>query len=188
MNKEIWKDINGYEEIYQVSNYGNVRSKTHVRVNGKNKNYICVSKGKLLRPGKDSSGYMIVVLSKNGKTKSYRVHRLVANAFIYNDNNYRCVNHKDENKTNNRVNNLEWCTHKYNNNYGTKPKKISKANSKSVNQYDKEGNFIKKWYSMTEAGRYLKKERADVNISKCCKYKVKSAYGYIWRYSNESSL
>lgn len=88
---EIWKDIKEYEEIYQVSNYGNVRSKTHIRVNGKDKNHTCVSKGKLLRPGKDSNGYMIVVLSKNGKTKSYRVHRLVAEAFIYNDNNYRCV-------------------------------------------------------------------------------------------------
>lgn len=188
MNKEIWKDIKNYEKLYQVSNYGRVRSKTHIRKNGKNENNICLSKGKILSSGKDSNGYMIVVFSKNGKTKSYRVHRLVAQAFIPNINNYRCVNHKDENKQNNNVENLEWCSHKYNNNYGTKPNRISIANSKSVNQYDKDGNFIKKWNSMKEVSRYLKIARADVNISKCCKNKSKTAYGYIWRYANANSL
>ena len=185
---EIWKDIKGYEKLYQVSNLGRVRSITHTRKNGKERNHICVSKGKILTPGKDSSGYMLVVLSKYGKTKSYRIHRLVADTFLKNKNNLKCVNHKDEDKTNNNVNNLEWCTHKYNNNYGTKPQRISKANSVRVNQYDKDYNFIKTWNSLTEAEKHLKKDRANVNISKCCKSKVKSAYGYIWRYANADSL
>ena len=188
MNKEIWKDIPDYEGLYQVSNLGKVRSLDHVRKNGKENNHICVSKGKILTPGKDNNGYMIVVLSKDGKTKSYRIHKLVASSFLNNKNNLKCINHKDEDKTNNNVNNLEWCTHKYNNNYGTKPQKISKANSIKVNQYDKNHNFIKTWGSLTEASKHLKKDRAVVNISKCCKLKVKSAYGYIWRYANEDSL
>lgn len=186
--EEIWKNIKNYENLYQVSNLGNVRSKTHTRINGKKKTQLCVSKGRLLIPGKDSNGYMIVVLSKNGKTKSYRVHRLVAETFIPNVNNFRCVNHKDENKQNNCINNLEWCNHKYNNNYGTKPQRISKANSKKVIQYDKKYNFIKLWDSITEAEKNLKKKRAGVNISACCKLKNKTAYGFIWRYANANSL
>ena len=185
---EIWKDISNYENLYQVSNLGRVRSITHTRKNGREKNHVCISKGKMLTPGKDNSGYMVVVLSKNGKTKSYRVHRLVAQEFLENKNNFKCINHKDENKANNKADNLEWCNHKYNNNYGTKPQRISKANSIKVNQYDKDYNFIKTWDSLTEASKYLKKDRADVNISKCCKLKAKSAYGYIWRYTNVNSL
>lgn len=189
MNKEIWKDIKDYEGLYQVSNLGKVRSLDHIRKNEKYENQKCLTKGRMLKPAiQKESGYAFVVLSKNGKTKGFRVHRLVAETFIQNPYNYRCVNHKDENKQNNNVNNLEFCSHKYNNNYGTKPKRISKANSKSVIQYDKEYNFIKIWESITEAEKYLKKKRAGVNISACCKLKHKTAYGYIWRYANVNSL
>lgn len=183
---EIWKDIKNYKGLYQVSNIGRVKSLDHIRQN--RDGLTCISKGKLLNPGKDNKGYMIVVLSKNGKTKTYRIHRLVAESFIDNPNNYKCVNHKDENKANNNIDNLEWCTYKYNNNYGTKPQKISKGNSKKVNQYDKELNFIKQWGSMAEAEKKLNIKRASVNISACCKNKLKSAYGYVWRYSNDYPL
>ena len=184
---EIWKDIKNYEGLYQVSNLGRVRSLDHIRKNGKKENQIYLSKGRILKAAvQKKGGYVFVVLSKDGKTKGYRVHRLVADAFIDNPNNYRCVNHKDENKTNNNVNNLEWCTHKYNNNYGTKPLRIAKANSKKVNQYDLEGNFIKQWNSTMDIERHLKIKNSY--ISACCRGKREKAYNYKWRYADANSL
>lgn len=107
--EEIWKDIEGYEGLYQVSNLGKVKSL----------NYNKTAKSELLKLRKNTNGYTRVVLYKNRKAKDYQVHRLVAEAFIPNPNNYPIINHKDENKTNNRVDNLEWCTYLYNNTYGT---------------------------------------------------------------------
>lgn len=115
--KQIWKDIPGYEGEYQVSNTGKVRSLNYQRTKGK------VVKLKLC----NKDGYMAIGLYKNGKRTKYPVHRLVALAFIPNPNNYPIINHKDENKTNNTVWNLEWCTQKYNINYGNCRKKMSEA-------------------------------------------------------------
>lgn len=109
---EIWKEIEGYAGLYEVSNWGNIRS---------------LKFGRKLNPAVNSSGYKLISLSKEGKSKSFSVHRLVAEAFIPNSNNYPCINHKDENKTNNHVGNLEWCTQKYNCNYGNYNKKLSEA-------------------------------------------------------------
>ena len=109
--KEIWKDIKGYEGLYMVSNLGNVYS--HLS-------------NKKMKPGNDR-GYLKVNLSKDKKVKQFTVHRLVALAFLPNKNNYPCVNHKDENPSNNNVNNLEWCTYEYNNNYGSIKERISKT-------------------------------------------------------------
>ena len=127
--QEVWKDIKGYEGLYQVSNKGRVRSLDR-------KDWMHVSncyrklKGKILKPGHNTWGYQQVQLSdalggKKGKRVS--VHRLVACAFIPNPNEYPCVNHKDCNKDNNSVDNLEWCTHEYNNNYGDHNKKVSES-------------------------------------------------------------
>lgn len=98
---ETWKDIKGYEGLYQVSDVGNVRR------NGVN-----------LKPGIGKNGYPLVVLSKNGRVKTVLVHRIVAETFVPNPSNFKCVNHKDETRDNNRVHNLEWCDHRYNNSYG----------------------------------------------------------------------
>lgn len=117
---ENWKDINGYENSYQVSDLGNVRSVNRV-CNGRHLN------GKLMKPVMDEDGYLKVHLSKNGKATYYFVHRIVAENFIENPNGLKEINHKDENKTNNRVDNLEWCSTKYNINYGHRNKKVSKA-------------------------------------------------------------
>lgn len=106
---EIWKDIEGYEGLYQVSNKGRVKSL----------NYKRTGKEGILSSSPTSSGYLIVNLCKNKKQKPFYIHRLVAKAFLPNPNNLPQVNHKDENKENNTVYNLEWCTAKYNNNYGT---------------------------------------------------------------------
>ena len=120
---EIWKDIKGYEGIYQVSSHGRVRSLKY-------------SKERILKPRKDKGGYKQVELCRDGKGKTYRVHRLVAEAFIPNPNNLPCVNHKIddyEHRSDNRVENLEWCTVAYNNNYGNHGKRISNANKGDKN-------------------------------------------------------
>ena len=107
---EIWKDILGYEGLYQVSNYGRVRSLKY-------------GKEKILKQQINTDGYLHIDLYKNKKRKNYNVHRLVTIAFLENPNNYPQVNHKDENKQNNHIDNLEWCDYKYNCNYGTRKNK-----------------------------------------------------------------
>lgn len=117
MDREEWKDIKGYEGIYQISNMGRVKSLS----NGKYK------KEKIRKYRKDKDGYLQLNLHKNNVMTTFKVHRLVAEAFIPNPHNLPQVNHKDEDKTNNRVDNLEWCTVEYNNNYGTRNKRIANA-------------------------------------------------------------
>lgn len=114
---EIWLPVKGYEEIYEVSNLGRVRSLDRI-VKGCYGS-IAHKKGKIIASGVGSAGYPVVSLQKDGKGKTVSVHRLVAIAFLPNPNNLSEVNHKDEDKTNNRVDNLEWCGRIYNANYGT---------------------------------------------------------------------
>lgn len=125
---EIWKDVENFEGLYQISNLGRVKSVervVHVEDPKKHRTYTkhfpeCIKATTL-----DSKGYVMVTLKKDGKTSRYRIHRLVAKAFIPNADNLPQVNHKDENKENNCVENLEWCTNDYNNNYGTRISRIS---------------------------------------------------------------
>ena len=118
---EEWRPIEGYEGLYEVSNTGRVRSvDRYVKYsNGQ----IHLHKGKVLSPVKSNLGYLLVSLCCNGKYKSISVHRLIAQAFIENPDNLPEINHKDEDKTNNSVDNLEWCDRSYNNNYGTRKDK-----------------------------------------------------------------
>lgn len=162
---EVWKDIKGYEGKYKISNLGNVKS---------------VKKQIILKPIIHKKGYLRVALYKKNKSKRYLIHRLVAEAFIENPNNYMEINHKDENKQNNNVSNLEWCSRSYNVNYGTR----NKSTSKNINQYDMQGNFIKKWESIKEVERQLGINNA--HICQCCKQneRYKTAGGYIWRYAD----
>ena len=122
--KEQWKDIAGYEGLYQVSNLGNIKSLNRISIK-EGRDYRV--KEKVLKTFLCSSGYPTVVLSVNGKKETLMVHRLVALHFIPNPNNYEQINHKDENRQNNNVDNLEWCTQHYNLNYGNRRKKISEA-------------------------------------------------------------
>ena len=127
IQNEIWKDIKDYKGIYQVSNLGRVRSLDKL-CNGSNQygdKFTLIKKGKILKPKIRKNGYLEVTLVHNKKAKSCLIHRLVANAFIENDNDYKYINHKDENKQNNRVDNLEWCTQSYNINFGSRNKKVS---------------------------------------------------------------
>ena len=120
MNKEIWKDIPNYEGLYQASNLGRIKSLERIDTN----NHII--KERVLKQKINKSGYLYVMLYKNHNRKTLRVHKLVAQTFIPNPNNYLQINHKDENKHNNCIDNLEWCTPSYNQNYGTRNEKVSK--------------------------------------------------------------
>lgn len=127
--KEIWKDIPKFENYYQVSNLGRIKSKTRkVNVRIKNNNHRTV-KRQLITPAKTRDGYLKVSLSKDHKRYYFRVHRLVAQVFIPNPDNLPQINHIDENKENNRVDNLEWCDAKYNCNYGGRNSKIHNRTS-----------------------------------------------------------
>nr|DAX05603.1 MAG TPA: homing endonuclease [Bacteriophage sp.] len=172
---EIWKDIKNYEGLYQVSNLGRVKSFRNWH--GKSE--------RILKFNINSSGYYRACLSKNSKQKYFFVHRLVAQAFIDNPNNYSVVNHKDENPKNNNVENLEWCTFKYNMNYGTLRKRQVEKCSKKVFQIDKNGNLIYIWNSIREAGRNLK--ISPGRISNCClkRRNYNTVGGYIWRFADE---
>lgn len=172
--REIWKDIEGYEGLYQVSNLGRVKS-LQMYANGGYKKRV-----KILKPCNNGNGYYVVYLMKNKKRSVNYIHRLVAQAFLKNFNNYKCINHKDENKSNNNVDNLEWCSYKYNNNYGNHNLKISKTRlKKQVIQYDMNMNIIKIWDGINTA----MKETKSRHIVECCKGKIKSSGGYIWRYN-----
>ena len=177
--KEVWKDIQGYEGKYQVSNLGNVKSVNYNR-----------TKKEHLLGLYSRRGYLCVVLSKNCICKKFSVHRLVAQAFIENPENLPQVNHIDENKLNNRVDNLEFCDSKYNNSYGThiqrglKTKKLRncKTGGISVLQFTKANKFVNEYSSIHEAERCTGIYKG--NICACCKGRYKSAGGYIWKYKN----
>lgn len=159
----MWKDIINYEGLYKVNSMGEVYS---IRTN------------KFIKPT-IRNNYLAVGLWKNGKVQMKSVHRLVAEAFIPNPDNLPYVNHINENKTDNRVENLEWCNAKYNANYGTRNKKISDYNSQSVAQYDLNGNFIKRFDSIKEAAEELGK--SDYSIRACLYGKYKTGHNYIWQ-------
>lgn len=170
MKKEIWKDIAGYEGLYQVSNFGRVKS-------------IRFGKERILKPFKTGKGYLQVCLYKNNKRKKYYVHRLVAQTFLeipeylkqYIGTVYLHINHKDENRQDNFVNNIEWCDAKYNINYGTRTEK----QSKTVVQYTLDGRFVREWASIAECGRNGFNQAC---VCMCCKGERKTHKGFIWKY------
>ena len=174
--KEIWKDIKGYEGLYQVSNLGNIKT-LQKEIKCKKNSYL--SKEKICKPSLDSSGYRQIVLTKNKIRKSFKVHRLVAQAFIPNPNNLPQINHKDENKQNNYIENLEWCTNLYNSRYGTRPIRCSKHLEKKVKQI-KNNKVIKKYNSLKEAEQNTNIKYQE--ISACCRKIIKTAGGYKWKY------
>lgn len=185
MNTEIWKAVNGYEGWYEVSNFGNVRSVDRVIINSDGVKRLW--KGKILKPIKDRYGYLVLNLYKNSKIKKITVHRLVAQAFILNSDNMPEVNHKDEDKTNNHVGNLEWCTRLYNLTYGTRiqrgaEKRLNSPKfSKSVLQLDiSTGRVIAEYPSAREAARKLNIYQG--NISACCRGICKTYKGFKWKY------
>lgn len=171
---EQWKPIKGYESRYEVSNLGNVRS-----LNWRNKG---ITKPVTLK--QHNRGYLHVLLYKGHECKSYLVHRLVAEAFVPCFDKDMTINHIDENLTNNRADNLEWCSLKenivkYQSNH---PEKVGRPeNTTPVYQIDKNGRVVKIWKSVAEVHRALK--YSIWSISQCCNRKRKTAYGYKWQYA-----
>ena len=176
--KEIWKDIKDYEGLYQVSNFGRVKSLAR-RVRSGNANRTL--KETILKPNKKETGYLEVGLYKNQKFKSYLVHRLVAIAFISNPNNYPEVNHKHEfEKQDNNIDNLEWATRKENANYGTRNERHRKALCVPVYQYTLDKKLVRVWDSMADCNK--EKGFSTGNISQCCKGIRKKHKNFIWSY------
>lgn len=174
---EIWKNIDGFESYY-ISNKGRVASVSlqAIKRNSKDKGFVV----KIIKPI-IVAGYSCVSLRNNNEVKLVKVHRLVAKAFIKNKKGLEQVNHKDENKQNNCVDNLEWCDSRYNNNYGNRIKKTKVKLSLPVACYDLKGNKIKEYKSMQSV-------KVDgFNPSKVCavckqKYGRNTHKGYIWKY------
>lgn len=182
--QEIWKDIQGYEGLYKISNLGNVKSMNYAR-----RGY-----AKILTPKKNNCGRLWVELTNCGNKKQFLIHRLVAMAFIPNPNNYPQINHIDENPQNNKVENLEWCTREYNIEYylerhNPKKREVKNYSSKynkridlKVNQYTKDGELIRIWNNSRQVQTELGWN--DWSISECCRNKRKTAYGFVWQYAN----
>lgn len=177
--KEIWKDVVGYEGLYQVSNLGRVKSLSRIVTtkNGAKR----VIREIIMKPVFCTFGYPCVSLRKDYAKKTKLIHRLVADAFIPNPNNYPVVNHKDENRSNCNVDNLEWCTQQYNSVCnGLQLRKRWCNIIRAVLQYDKNGILLKEWDSISEAARFY--NIPPNNISRCCKGITKTCHKFIWKY------
>lgn len=161
---ETWHPIVETKGLYLISNHGRIWS-------FKNNKYIKTPSHK--------NGYLFVLLCFEGKSLYFSVSRLVAKYFVPNPNGYTEVNHRDENKKNNHADNLEWCTRKYNCNYGNRNANISRP----VLQYDLNGNLIAEYKSACEATRQTGCDQSD--ITRCCQGIRKTAKGYLWRYKEQ---
>lgn len=155
---EAWKVIDGYDG-YEVSSLGRVRSTKH-------------TKAKILSQRLQGDGYLKVQLCRRGKKKDFLVHRLVAKAFVENPSNLPQVNHRNEDKSDNWVENLEWCDNKYNTTYSI---------GRTVLQYSLDGRQLAAYPSTTAAA--LETGAGQSHICKCCRGRLKSAGGYVWRYA-----
>jgi hypothetical protein len=174
---EIWKDVVGYEGLYKVSNKGRVWSIPRL-------NRGRVFGGYLIRFGIDKRNRCVVALHNNGKSKTFIPARLVATAFIREPNPDEEINHLDENPLNNCVENLEWCSHKYNCNYGTRIERIKEKQNMPILQYTLDGEFVAEHASMHIAAESIQAEAG--HICDCCLGNRKWAYGFFWRYKDDA--
>ena len=174
---EEWRDVVGYEGRYQVSSEGRVKSLERKVPKWDGERTV---KERILKPCVTGSGYLYVNLYAGGRTRMFYVHRLVCQAFHDNPDNKPQVNHLNEDKTDNRACNLEWCTAEENTNFGTRTERSRKTLSKPVGQYTRDGELIRIWSSAREAQRQAGFNQSNISKVACGKYK--QAYGCIWRY------
>ena len=174
-----WIPVKGYEGLYEVSGIlGKVRSL----------NYNGTGRVKILTGGFDGKGYVRIDLSKNGKRRTFKEHRIVAEHFRPNPLNLPCVNHLNENKTDNRASNLSWTTYEENNNYGTHNERVAESLingklSKTVQQFTLNGEFVREWPSTGECER---NGFSRSHVADCCRGERKSHKGYIWKFKGEA--
>lgn len=164
---ETFVKIDGFER-YEVSNLGKVRN---------------IKSGRILKPSLQKNGYLTYGLYENNKQKFLYLHRIIATAFIDNPDEKPCVNHIDENKLNNDLSNLEWCTVRENMIHGTRTKRIAEKHFKKVIQLDLNDNVLNEFESMVQAERETGVSRSS--ISSCCNGERKSAGGFKWRRKGE---
>lgn len=176
--KEVFKDVVGWEGIYQVSNTGRVKSLDREVLHRGHKRFV---EGRILIPTTDKDGYQQVHLAKNGNRYLGRVHRLVAKAFIDNPKNLPIINHKDRNTSNNLVDNLEWCTYKYNSNYKDTQQRKARAREKKVYQYTKKGELVAVHPSPKKAA--LTGDFKAGGIVEVCGGRYLHHRGYRWSYT-----
>ena len=188
---EEWRPIKGYEGLYEVSSTGKVRSlgrRIFAKPGSKTWKFVDID-GKIMKQSPNKDGYLRVMLSKNNKRIGYFVHRLGAAAFAGNPNGYGEVNHKDEDKSNNYMTNLEWCSRRYNNMYGTRLKRVLpnvlnhvENSKKKVAMYDTEGNFIRSFNSIKECAEITGLHKGNI----CGMCKGSNHYhhvgGYVFKY------
>lgn len=189
MMEEIWKAIEGYEGIYEVSNLGRVRSfDRNVPALNNKTGEICdyFRKGKMLTQREVLGGYLAVNLTNTEKKRiSAFVHRLVAKAFVSGYFEGADVNHKDENKHNNRADNLEWCDRQYNINYGTGKWRREKFNARPVEQLTTDGKVIARYDNTSQAARAVGCDPTTINAVCRGKPHCNTAKGYRWRYAED---
>lgn len=204
MNKEIFKDIDGYEDYYQISNYGRVKSKvrviTYTNKNGKKVSYVMPEK--ILSTRVNNMGYVQVDLMVDKVKTTNLLHRIVGTAFIPNPNNYDQIDHKDGNKQNNHVSNLEWVTqsenvkrsHENNNRISEEAKKRLSKNVKNVSpndrkkkviQMDLDGNEIKEFESLIAASKEIGIDRCTIRDAITGRRGAKTAKGFKWKFKDE---
>lgn len=175
--REEWRDVENYEGKYQISNLGRLRS------------FARSVEPLIFAPHYDKDGYIMYGLRRNGKIYTKKAHRLVASAFIPNKDNLPQINHIDEDKTNNRVSNLEWCSHLYNNRYGTKRQRISfyamyrGHTLRKIRQYTKDGLLVKEHISSRMAERET--DIKHQNIIETCRGGQTQSGGYLWCYADD---
>jgi len=182
MNEEIWKPIKGYEGYYEVSNFGNIRSIDRLVPF---LHYSVHRKGRMMRLHTHRKGYLEVHLCKNGKERIFKVHRLVALAFIPNPLKLPQINHKDENPANNSVDNLEWCDNSYNINYGERNKRLSEKVGKKIYQYKSNGTLVGSYSSIRAAALKTGLKYSSIRSAALGIGHSKSAGGYIWVLSTD---
>ena len=184
MSEEVWRDVKNYEGRYQVSSMGRVKSLERKFPHWRGGERI--QKERILKPRTNKGGYLQVVLCTGGKQKTLTVHRLVAAAFHDNPEGKPQVNHINEDKTDNRVSNLEWATARENINHGTHNERVAKSQSKPVGQYTLSGELIKVWPSTIETKRQAGFDQST--ISDAARGKYKQAYGFIWKYISKEEV
>lgn len=181
---EIWKDIQGYENLYQVSNTGKIKGLPRIDSNGR------IYPERFLKPEKLRKGYLRVRLgSRKTGLRHYLVHRLVAMAFIPNPDGLPQINHKNEKKDDNRVENLEWCDNDYNHNYGNRNKKATRHQEKKCCATDANGNIVRVFDSIKDAAKEFNTSPNYISnaihkrtrIVNGKRYYIKKAFGYYWK-------
>lgn len=181
MRDEEWRPIPGYEDRYEVSSLGRVRSKSL----GKLGKYTREHFGRILKPYLTRYGYYLVDLYyASNKKRHHLVHRLVAEAFLPNPKGLPQINHKNEQKTDNRVKNLEWCTLVYNLTYNGRARRVGITQGKPIKQLDMNGNVVAVYYSINEASRKTGVAASHISSVAIGKVGCKSAGGYIWRFND----